>query len=412
MKRFTKHIAAIYLLGVYIFMINPAIGQVVENVDGLAGPDRRTCKESENIFNTLPVTIGPAHAVSGWCYRWTPTTGLSNPYISNPEAKPDQTTVYTLTITGDNFEYEVTDQMTVYVEEINSLNATPKLCCFKSGTKFTPEMFTITTDPPGLDRQVEFDPPTAPNPGIGLQSEVVNITVSTKCAEWSGPVQQIIQVLVVNEDAFATLQFSIGNLEKAFAKVSKALTQISKKSEIPGSPCSLTPPGITLTFAVSKGTLCCPKKGCAIDQYKASGTYKACTGFDCNFPIPYASLPGFASLNLAVNFNCCLGLGVEYKEKCDGGDVCLKGTSELNLGVGLSGIILHKDIFKAALLGVSTINTPTFEICVPSFKFTFLGPVCYTLDLVGSITTFSYFQRAVKYTIIPKSCWGDTGVIY
>ncbi len=402
------------LLVLFAFLLLPDSGitQISKDAPGLAGPDKHTCKSGEDMFKTLPVTIGPEHKVSGWCYRWDPPEGLSNPFTANPEASPSETRTYVLTITGDDFAYEITDAMTVFVDEITGLTVTPKLCCYKAGDKLTPEMFNITTSPPGIDRQVSFDPPNVPSPFPGLQTQTKTITVSTKCVEWGPPVQQTVQILVVNENIFTTLQVSIGSLTKAIEKVGKALEEISKKSEIPGSPCYPSAPAFTTVLSVSKGTLCCPNKGCAIEQFKASGTVKACAGFGCDFPIPYASLPGFASLNLAVNFNCCLGIGVEYKEKCDGGDVCLKGVSELNLGVGLSGIILHRDIFRATLQGVNYITTPTFEICVPSLKYKFLGPLCYSLDLVGSVTTFKFLTRQVKFTIIPNACFGGTGVIY
>jgi hypothetical protein len=40
--------------------------------------------------------------VSPYTYLWTPSTGLSNPSILNPVASPTSTTIYTLTVTGNN----------------------------------------------------------------------------------------------------------------------------------------------------------------------------------------------------------------------------------------------------------------------------------------------------------------------
>ncbi|MFN3342768.1 MAG: gliding motility-associated C-terminal domain-containing protein [Flavobacteriales bacterium] len=42
------------------------------------------------------------NATGGVTYAWSPATGLSNPAISNPTATPASTTVYTVTVTGNN----------------------------------------------------------------------------------------------------------------------------------------------------------------------------------------------------------------------------------------------------------------------------------------------------------------------
>jgi hypothetical protein len=404
-------LSTLFLIGIWA-CLNPVTGQVIKDTPGLAGPDKRTCISSQNGYQTLPVTIGPEHKVSGWCYRWDPPLGLSDPYIANPEATPETTQVYTLTITGDDFAYEITDQMTVEVDAINDFSVTPKLCCFKGGTKFTVEMFNITTDPPGMERQITFDPPNAPYPLPGLQTQTKTVVVSTKCAEWGPSLNESVQILVVNEDIFTTSQVTVGDIEKALEKVEAAIKLISEKANIPGSPCEVSKPALTKVFAVSTGTLCCPTKGCAIEQRKVSGTAKFCAGFECDWPIPSLTIPLVASVNLAASFKTCLGIGVEYKDKCDGGDVCLKGVSEVKIGLGISAIILHKDVQKWELKGEYTIFTPTFEICVPSLDFKFIGPLCYSADLVGSVTTFKFWKEEVKFNVISKTCFGGTGVIY
>ena len=58
-------------------------------VSANAGPDRISC-------NRTPVQIG-TFPIGGIIYKWTPSTGLNNPDISNPIALPDTETIYTLT---------------------------------------------------------------------------------------------------------------------------------------------------------------------------------------------------------------------------------------------------------------------------------------------------------------------------
>jgi len=55
-------------------------------------------------------------AIGGTFYTWSPTTGLSNPSISNPVANPAETTTYCVTITSEN-GCITTDCLTVHVHE-------------------------------------------------------------------------------------------------------------------------------------------------------------------------------------------------------------------------------------------------------------------------------------------------------
>jgi hypothetical protein len=57
---------------------------------------------------TPPATSAPLNgnasggSESGYSYSWSPTTGLDNPALPNPNASPNQTTDYTLTVTDGN----------------------------------------------------------------------------------------------------------------------------------------------------------------------------------------------------------------------------------------------------------------------------------------------------------------------
>ena len=76
------------------------------------------------VANTSGATIGTS-PVSGSTYSWSPTTGLSNPSISNPVANPSSTTTYTL-IETDASGCVFTDAVTVNVNTtLPNTNAGP-----------------------------------------------------------------------------------------------------------------------------------------------------------------------------------------------------------------------------------------------------------------------------------------------
>lgn len=78
----------------------------------LAGIDSTICKGDS-------VQIGDSVS-SGIIYQWQPTTGLSDATISNPIAKPQTTTTYTLTISDTSVlhcNYTATDTVTIIVND-------------------------------------------------------------------------------------------------------------------------------------------------------------------------------------------------------------------------------------------------------------------------------------------------------
>lgn len=77
-----------------------------------AGPDQLSC-------NKKPVAIG-AISKPGLVYSWSPSTGLSNPEISNPVAGPDVTTPYILTTSHDGGGCVTTDTVVVRASIIDS----------------------------------------------------------------------------------------------------------------------------------------------------------------------------------------------------------------------------------------------------------------------------------------------------
>ncbi|TAL67075.1 MAG: T9SS type A sorting domain-containing protein [Bacteroidetes bacterium] len=79
-----------------------------------AGQDKAICKgESIQIGNTNPASGG----VQPYRYKWSPSQGLNNDTLPNPNAKPDITTLYTLTVT-DSRDSTATDNVSVTVNPL------------------------------------------------------------------------------------------------------------------------------------------------------------------------------------------------------------------------------------------------------------------------------------------------------
>jgi hypothetical protein len=103
----------------------------------LAGPDKIICASLGSVQIGLPPT-------SGFSYNWTPTTGLSNPLISNPIASPSTTTNYTLTTTYNNtnhvlngdFELGNSQFNSEYIYDCNSSTFLPNDFCITSNSQY------------------------------------------------------------------------------------------------------------------------------------------------------------------------------------------------------------------------------------------------------------------------------------
>jgi hypothetical protein len=90
-----------------------------------AGPDVRICAGQSVQLNASPCT-------RGFTYRWSPSTGLSNPNSCNPTANPTQTTTYTVTMSdGSNTGQDV---VTVNVLPTPTVTATVRnISCTTQG---------------------------------------------------------------------------------------------------------------------------------------------------------------------------------------------------------------------------------------------------------------------------------------
>jgi gliding motility-associated-like protein len=94
--------------------LDTLFAQMIDTLHYLAnaGVDGFSC-------NKDPVPIGVVPK-TGWVYQWTPATGLSNPGIANPWARPDVTTNYILTLRSSGGGCRSTDSVLVKASVINN----------------------------------------------------------------------------------------------------------------------------------------------------------------------------------------------------------------------------------------------------------------------------------------------------
>ena len=84
-----------------------------------AGPDVNLCGSANGTY------IGLESAPSEYCYLWSPTTGMQgDPHQARVLVKPEETTTYSVTVTGQNFSFVQIDAVEVTVD-FGSIECTP-----------------------------------------------------------------------------------------------------------------------------------------------------------------------------------------------------------------------------------------------------------------------------------------------
>ena len=87
-----------------------------------------TAAADDLLIGTCPASVShldatPSGGEAPYSYRWTPTTGLDDPNIKTPTAKPSATTTYTVTVTDAN-GCTATATVTVNVAPVVTVTAT------------------------------------------------------------------------------------------------------------------------------------------------------------------------------------------------------------------------------------------------------------------------------------------------
>lgn len=375
-------------IALYMIMILPlnAVAQ------GYAGPNKTILKDSS-------VVIGGSGSGSNCCYMWTPSTGLSDPKILHPTAKPAATTTYTLKVTCDDFSINDVSQMTVTVKDgMNGLTVVSNQCCWKKGDAITRDQFTITTDPPGLENTVTISPTSVPTNIFSNSVGSLPITFTGR-----GPNNTTktatVTISAVDEDAQSAWTAGMGQFKPE--EIVKYIDDIINNVKM--GPCGPTGgPSAQVNFATGK--LCCPKAGCIKDMYAYNGTYNYDLGYQCDFP--FYGIPYVASLNfrIMINVGASLSLG-NIKTTCDGVDDCVNIGITGSLGGGVSGTLLGGKLLDASLMIVGTITPDPIEYCYPSGATKCLGNICAKADIVGTITTLSFITTSVTVNVVSQRCW-------
>ncbi|MGZ3864178.1 MAG: PKD domain-containing protein [Bacteroidia bacterium] len=117
---------------------NPVANPTTTTTYTVLVTDANSCQASDavvvTVTSTLVANAGPSVAIcqgssttlngsGGSTYSWSPSTGLTNPNISNPNASPSSTTIYTLTVSSGGCS--ASDTMVVTVNPVPSVSVTP-----------------------------------------------------------------------------------------------------------------------------------------------------------------------------------------------------------------------------------------------------------------------------------------------
>lgn len=378
-----------------------------KDLEGMAGPDKNTCFNPET---GLPqaVKIGLT-SISGWCYTWTPSTGLDDPHSPTPMAAPWETTTYHLKIVFDNFDGEYNDDMVVRVNEgVNSITATPKRCCFKAGDTYTIDMFNITTDPSGMESRIKFDPPQVPTQNDYQYNTTV--TLSASGCVGGEDVTCDVTVNAVNEGFVSS--FVLGFPVKYMEKLDKAFTKINGILELMNEGiatkiplCAPDPPGWSYQYKYSEGLMCCPENDpCPDSAYSGSLGCKLQGGITCDFP--FYGVPYIASINVRVQAQLALSITGNYKTLCNGFELCVPLGITGAISGGFSATIFAKAGMDASLVLRGTATAEPVKVCIsPTLKIEGSTKVCTNVDIVGTVTLFSLIQAQGVWPVVGKSCF-------
>ena len=371
---------------------------------GYAGRDKNVCAGSG-------VQIG-SDPVPGACYNWTPAATLNNPHAANPIATPTTTTRYTVTVVGPNFSFTETDYMTVYVQsEIWSIYCEPLICCWKVGDPITLDQFKVGTTPSGMEKElydITITPPVAPT-YVGGSTNTTDVTITAKshCGEDTAKVYSTTcSITVVKEDFEISQTTGFSGIDfDALTDACDWLMGTLKK--FPG-PCGPTTGAQATTISGSTTTysLCCTKPACVKPGKKYTGSLSYSPSVACNFP--FLGIPYVASINIYITAGVSASVNLDgFATTCEGTKHCISVGVSANAGGGLSATVLGGSVLNASLALVATIDGPAFQYCFPVNEWELTGKPCIRVDVVGSVTLFTFITESASVTLIRKTCFFD-----
>ena len=101
--------------------------------------------QDKYLFKGLSVQLGEGVENPNYCYYWEPATGLDNQHILHPNANPQVTTTYTLTVVGPDFSSKATDDVKVNVVEFKVIVLNPNVCDGYNASKVRLDLVPAST---------------------------------------------------------------------------------------------------------------------------------------------------------------------------------------------------------------------------------------------------------------------------
>jgi hypothetical protein len=361
-------------------------------------------KSTIELCNDDGVIIGGSLGCSA-CIKWTPATGLDDPYKLNPKANPQSTTTYTLEIYDDEFNSIGGQSVTVIVDknkQITGISAAPE-CCYKTFSGLDANNLHITTTPSGLEYNVEIDPGKVPIGPYTLPVPTweypVEVTLKNTCGDKT--LTETVTITAVNEDLWQNTGYAFGKLGKVSSEIDKAIDKALGLVP-PGSPCKGEWKREN-QLRYRHSTACCKDAGCSVEGiHRVQGYYEGGFYFKCDWPV--AGIPYIASVDVRFKLEMRARFSADWLLKCDQQDVCLDVYPIITIGGGIAGKLLGGYALDASLLLVAEGSvTDGLKFCMLTDTNNNVD-VCGQVLVRGEVVLLSAIKHRVDYPLVKKKC--------
>jgi len=341
------------------------------------------------------------------CYEWTGPDIQSGWHTPTITAKPvDSVNIYTvrrISQCGVD-EAQITVRLT---DTIAIVEVTPKKC-FNNGDSIKRDDFVIITNPPGHENWVYPSTTVARHQSQFTSDSTIIIGRQTVKFElrWNGHTStNSTEIEVVNDNLTATASISpeLHNLVKTIQKVEELTKKAEKAQKLfikKISLADLCEPDIgSLGFSYTlphTTYYCCNGEVVKSENWSIPSLSISASG-DCQFPIPYASIPyvgGFYIVGILSLYANAGPATLHFRGKCSSGDL------PIEFGFDLSGGARFQIVYKEFLSGSARFSVGgkfNFSVAAGNNETGlnwkgFEVPVA----LVGEIKLFSLFTPKVN----------------
>ena len=259
--------------------------------------------------------------------------------------------------------------------------------------------FTLTFDPSEPSSYtLTFDPPVVSMPWHDLtMTREETVTVD------AGPYGSVQDTLtLVNPDSKTVID-QIHKIVKKLEELGKVLDIITKFSQAaPGGGCDTSVFSAEINSGLELSKMCCPDfDQCVLNKIKGSAGGSFDVGsIACDFP--FLGIPYVATLNVTFNAGLSGSLTISGETTCSNSQFCGSLNPNLTVGGGVSGILIHKALARAALT-LQTSADIHAELCYKE-KWVTTGKGCLSAEVVGEVTVFSLVTKKVSASIIKDEC--------